>query len=113
MDLRERIVAACAEGATHTSVAQRFGVCTKTVQRYVARAARGELAPRPVPGRVRVLNLEQTELLRSLVAERTDWTLESLSSELAKRCAVEVKRSTLHLHLQRLGISFKKKRASP
>lgn len=113
MDLRERVVAACAAGATHTSVAQRFGICTKTVQRYVARDARGELAPRPLPGRPRVLNEEQTQQLRSLVAQRTDWTLASLSQELAQRNGVEVKLSTLHLHLQRLQISFKKKRASP
>lgn len=50
MDLRERIVAACAEGASQVSVAHRFGVCAKTVERYISRAARGELAPRPLPG---------------------------------------------------------------
>ena len=69
MDLRERIVAACTEGASQASVAQRFGVCSKTVQRYVARAARGELAPRPLPGAAPRLRPDQEAAFLSMVVD--------------------------------------------
>ncbi len=61
MDLRERIVAACASGETAASVAQRFGVCSRTVQRYVERARRDALVPTPIPGRPPRLAREQLD----------------------------------------------------
>lgn len=63
MDLRERVVAACEQGQSQVEVAQRFGVCTKTVQRYVARAKAGQLAPRPLPGRSPRLAPDQEPVL--------------------------------------------------
>jgi len=59
MDLRERIVAACASGETAAAVAQRFGVCSRTVQRYVERAKRDALVPTPIPSRPPRLAREQ------------------------------------------------------
>lgn len=109
MDLRERIVTAVAEGATHVSVASRFGVCTKTVQRLVARAARGELAPRPLPGRSPRLPVEDEETFVAMVDEGSDWTIEQLSQEWHKRRGVLLPRSTLHDHLKRLRGRFKKR----
>ena len=111
MDLRERIVAACAEGATQKSVAQRFGVCAKTVQRYVARAAAGALAPRPLPGRAPRVDEAAQRPLQALVSERPDWTLDSLSAAWTERTRQHLPRSTLHDSLKRAGLSYKKKRA--
>lgn len=108
MDLRERIVAACAGGASQVSVAQRFGVCSKTVQRYVARAARGELAPRPLPGRAPRLGAEQEEAFVSMVAQTSDWTVDALCVEWEKRSGVLLPRSTLHDALKRHKGRFKK-----
>jgi len=108
MDLRERIVAACAEGASQRSVAQRFGVCSKTVQRYVARAVRGELAPLPLPGPALRLRPEQEEAFVSMVQERRDWTVDTLCVEWEKRSGVLWPRSTLHDHLKRVRGRYKK-----
>ena len=108
MDLRERIVAACTEGASQASVAQRFGVCSKTVQRYVARAARGELAPRPLPGAVPRLRPDQEEAFLSMVQETSNWTVDALCLEWEKRSGVLLPRSTLHDHLLRLRGRYKK-----
>lgn len=113
MDLRERIVTACAAGASQVSVAQRFGVCPKTVQRYVARgyvarAARGELAPRPLPGRSPCLGSEQEEAFVAMVQEKVDWTVDGLCVEWESRSGVMLPRSTLHDHLTRLKGRYKK-----
>jgi transposase len=108
MDLRERIVAACAGGASQVSVAQRFGVCSKTVQRYVARAARGELAPRPLPGPAFRLRPEQEEAFILMVQETSNWTVDALCLEWEKRSGVLWPRSTLHDHLKRLKGRYKK-----
>ena len=108
MDLRERIVAACGEGASQVSVAQRFGVCSKTVQRYVARASRGELAPLPLPGPAFRLRPEQEEAFVSMVQEKRDWTVDALCVEWEQRSGVLLPRSTLHDHLLRLRGRFKK-----
>lgn len=109
MDLRERIVAACAEGASQLSVAQRFGVCSKTVQRYVARAARGELAPFPLPGPAPRLRPDQEGAFVSMVEERSDWTIDQLCVAWEERSGVLLPRSTLHDHLRRLKGRYKKK----
>ena len=109
MDLRERIVAACAAGASQVSVAQRFGVCPKTVQRDVGRAARGELAPRPLPGRSPGLRSEQEEAFVAMVQEKVDWTVDGLCVEWESRSGVMLPRSTLHDHLTRLQGRYKKR----
>ena len=68
MDLRERIVAACASGEKEGIVAQRFGVCIRTVQRYVARSAHNTLPPTPIPGRpARVLPEQEAAFVKRLL----------------------------------------------
>lgn len=113
MDLRERIVSAYAGGATQKSVSLQFGVCLKTVQRYVWRARAGELAPKALPGRARRLSAEGHQRLEELVAQKSDWTLESLSRELEVQTGVHLGRSTLHDALKRQRISYKKRVALP
>jgi len=108
MDLRERIVAACGEGASQKSVAQRFGVCAKTVQRYVARASRGELAPHPLPGRTPRLRADQEAAFVAMVQQNSNWTIDQLCVEWEARCGTVLPRSTLHDHLRRLKGRYKK-----
>ncbi len=88
-------------GAALWSVAQRFGVWRKTVQRYVGRAARGELAPRPLPGQSPGLRSEQEEAFVAMVQEKVDWTVDGLCVEWESRSGVLLPRSTLHDALQR------------
>ncbi len=108
MDLRERIVSACAEGASQVSVAARFGVCSKTVQRYVARASRGELSPLRHPGPARRLGAEQDEAFVLMVQETPNWTIDGLCVEWERRSGVLLPRSTLFDQLRRLKGRYKK-----
>lgn len=109
LDLRERIVAACCAGQSHVTVAQTFGVCSKTVQRYVARARRGELAPRPLPGRAPRLAKQDEANFVVMLQETSNWTLLQLQQEWQQRSGVFLPRSTLHDHVKRLGGRYKKR----
>ena len=113
MDLRERIVSARLAGESVASVAQRFGVCTKTVRAYQARAAQGQLSPRPRPGKAPRLLPEHEAAFVAMVEQSSDWTVVALSEEWQKRSGVLLPRSTLHDHLKRLGARYKKRVASP
>ncbi len=113
MDLRERIVSACAAGATQKSVSLQFGVCLKTVQRYVRRARLGTLAPKPLPGKAWRLDVTGHQQLTELVASRSDWTLETLARQLHAQTGVLLASSTLHDALRRQGLSYKKRVVSP
>ena len=111
MDLRERIVAARVQGETVESVAQRFGVCTKTVRVYEKRAVQGRLPTTPRPGKTRRLSPEQHQELLILVQQRSDWTLLSLGQAWQERTGEVLPRSTLYDYLRRLNLSYKKSRA--
>jgi transposase len=113
MDLRERIVAACASGETAASAAQRFGVCSRTVQRYVERAKRDALVPTPKSGRPPRLAREQEAAFLALLDESPNWTLLGLQAEWQARSGVFMPVSTLHDCLKRLGGRFKKRVVSP
>lgn len=112
LDLRERIVGARKLGESVTSVAQRFGVCTKTVRVYEKRAAQGRLSPTPRLGRACRLSETDHRALAALVSERSDWTLASLAQAWQERGGCELPSSTLHDALGRIGITYKKRVAS-
>lgn len=113
MDLRERIVSARRGGESVESVAQRFGVCSKTVRVYEKRAAHGRLHPTPRPGKARRLDASEHEALVALVKERSDWTLPALSQEWHKRTGQNVPSTTLRDALHRSQMTHKKRVASP
>jgi transposase len=112
LDLRERIVTARRNGESVESVAQRFAVCTKTVRTYEKRAAQGRLSRTLQTGKDRRLSPEQHEELRTLVLERSDWTLASLGQAWQERTQQELPSSTLHDALNRLDMTYKKRVAS-
>lgn len=113
MDLRERIVAARGAGESVEGVAQRYGVCTKTVRVYEKRAAQGQLSPTPRPGKACRLDEAAHAALRALVQERSDWTLASLAQAWQERTGQELPSSTLHDALGRVGVTYKKRVAWP
>jgi transposase len=113
MDLRKRIVASCALGEDIGEVAQRFGVCTRTVQRYLDRSGRDALSPTPIPGRPARVASEEEAAFVSMLEESSDWTLLQLQDEWHKRSGVFLPRSTLHDHVKRLKGRYKKRVASP
>ena len=113
MDLRERVVAACdAGGQTQREVAERFNVSTSTVRRLLARrAATGSVAPRPHAGGFDSRVDEAARgVLRGLVAEQPDATLEELRGRLADRAGVAVAVTRVSQVLLELGLPRKKSR---
>ncbi len=108
VDLRERIVSACQSGASQVSVARRFGVCGKTVERLMSRAATGELAPRPKSGRPRRLSASQSEALGTMLQEQVNWTLDQLCAQWQERTGQMLPRSTMHDQVRALGARYKK-----
>ena len=113
MDLRERIVAARQQGESVERVAQRFGVCTKTVRVYEKRASQGFLLPTPRPGKARRLSESDHVALRALVQERSDWTLAALAQAWQDKTGQEVPPTTLRDALKRLGMTYKKRVVLP
>ena len=109
LDLRERIVSACQAGATQVSVAARYEVCPKTVQRLVARAEAGELARAPITGRRARVSAEQEAELVSLLEEGPNWTVDSVCQAWHERTGQLLPRSTMHDAMKRVGARFKKK----
>ena len=87
VDLRVRVLAAVAAGASHREAGARFGVSAASVSRWRALARRrGDVRPGPLGGDRRSGRIEaQAELIRALLAETPDITVEELRAALAGR----------------------------
>jgi len=87
VDLRTRVLAAVAEGASHRAAAARFGVSAASVSRWRAlERARGDVRPGPLGGDRRSGRIEaQAPLILDLLAETPDITVEELRAALAAR----------------------------
>ncbi len=85
LDLRTRVLAAVAEGASHRQAAARFGVSAASVSRWRARErAQGDARPGPLGGDRRSGRVEaQSGLILRLVEETPDMTIEELRVALA------------------------------
>lgn len=114
VDLRERILAACDNGATEKEAAERFDVSEDTVQRYKRhRRERGTLVPKPIPGRPPHIKEDQHEEFAALVASKTTWTLDSLGDAWKKKYGIKPTVSVLSDTCKRLKITRKKSPALP
>lgn len=114
LDLRERIAAALAEGATTRAVAKRFGVSVATAVRIGQKQRAGSgLGPGKIGGhRPFILGPETTDWLHQRLTEKRDLTMKALAAELADR-GVIVTVDTVWRCVRRLGLSFKKNAAGP
>jgi transposase len=109
LDLRERILAACDEGATEIQAAERFGVSQDTVQRYKRRRREtGSVAPTPRRGRAPKIKPEQHEEFKQLVASKTNWTLAAMADAWHEKTGVRLSVGALCQTCRRLRITFKK-----
>ena len=112
MDLRERVVAACDEGAdTRAEVAERFSVSESWIRRLLQRRREsGSIAPKPHGGgQPPAFDAEAAERLRQALADDPDATLE----ELARASGVACSTAAVDRTLRRLGITRKKSRSGP
>ena len=87
VDLRTRVVAAVAAGASHRMVAARFGVSAASVSRWRAlERERGDVRPGALGGDRRSGRIEaQAPLILGLLAETPDITVEELRAALGGR----------------------------
>ena len=116
-DLRERVLLAGEAGLPPTEVARRFGIGLSTVYlwRQQARAEGRRCAKPHGGGRALGIDPAGERILRALVAERNDRTLDEYGAHLAERTGrPPVSRPTLCLcrALRRLGLRRKKRRCA-
>jgi len=112
LDLRERSLAAYDQKqGTRDEVAHRFRVSLGLVKKLLQqRRHTGDLRPRHrYCGRKPLLGQSYQQRLRELVARQPDLTLEELRQALAVRCTLQA----IHYVLQRMGLTYKKRRSGP
>lgn len=108
-DLRERAVAAVEAGQRRGEVVRAYGVDPRTVERWLARARRGEaLADRPRAGRPPKIAPAAYGALRAQVASAPDATLAAHCARWEQDHGVRVSPTTMGRLLARLGLPLKK-----
>ena len=114
VDLRTRVLAAVAAGATHREAAARFGVSAASVSRWRRlEREKGDVSPGPLGGDRRSGRIEaQADLVLGLLAETPDITVEELRAALAAR-GHAFGYGTLQLFFARRRITRKKRRRTP
>ena len=114
-DLRERVLLADEAGVPPAAVAERFGVGLATVYLWRQQAhTEGRRCAKPHGGgRARGIDPAGEAIVRALVAERNDRTLDEYIEQLAARGGPRVSRPTLCRALRRLGLWRKKRRCAP
>ena len=111
LDLRERVVAAVADGLSRRQAAERFGVSPASAVRWCALGRdHGDPKPKPMGGDQRSQRIEaHADFIMAAVAEKSDITLEELRERLAGE-GVGVAVSTLWRFFARRGYTWKKRR---
>jgi transposase len=112
LDLRQRILKAYDQGrSTREEVAARFDVSLGLVKKLIQqRRHTGDIAPRHHhSGRKRKVLPSHEQQLSVLLKKKPDMTLEELHAALGLKCTVP----TIHHTLERMGLSYKKRRSGP
>jgi transposase len=114
VDLRERVVAAVAAGASCHGAAARFGVSVSSASRWVERVRQeGQVAPKPSGGDHASPRIEaHADLILSLSEQRPEIYLRELRDTLAER-GVATSTSGLWRFFRRHRITRKKGRSTP
>jgi transposase len=112
LDLRERVLSAVADGASHRAAAARFGVSAASVSRWRAlEREQGDARPGPLGGDRRSGRIEaQGALIRELLGATPDITTEELRTALAER-GQSFGYGTLQRFFRRHGLTRKKRPA--
>lgn len=110
-DLRERVLRVCEVGAeSQAAIARRFEISETTVARWLRSLHEaGRREPKPHGrGIASVLDADGGAVLRSLVTEKNDATLEEYAAAFAKRTGSEISGSSICRALKRHGLVIKK-----
>ena len=116
IDLRQKILRACERRlGSQRALANLFGVSLSFVEKLVRRhRTTGDITPKPHAGGQRPsLDAAADTLIRQLVHDNTDITLEELCARVAGERGVRVSVATMCRVLQRLGLPRKKSRSTP
>jgi transposase len=114
VDLRERVVAVIAAGASCRAAAERFGVgASSAIRWWSMHRQAGSVAPGPLGGDRRSGRIEaHAPLILGLLEQTPDITLSELRTELAE-AGVPVSIATLWRFFARRRITLKKSRRTP
>lgn len=108
-DLRRRAVETILDGATIPETAEHHGVSISSIVRFLKlHRETGRVSPAQFGGYKDFALAEHEELVRQLVADQPDITLEELVARLAKK-KVTVGKSSVSRFLHHLKLTFKKK----
>lgn len=116
IDFRRKIIKAHEdESISQRKLAKRFGVAKSFVQKLLKQYRETDsVAPKPrIQQTPPKLTEEHLAVLRQLVEEQNDATLEELRARLAAKTNVLVSRSTINRALKKLDLTVKKKRSMP
>jgi transposase len=107
-DIRERVVAAVAEGASTRAVAARFGVAVSSVVKWTQRyRATGSVAPGKMGGHRKPVLEPHRAFIMERLGQTPHLTFHGLKAELAAR-GVRVTHNAVWQFLRREGLRFKK-----
>lgn len=115
-DLREKIVRAYDEGlGSQRQIAEMFGVSRSFVEKLLhRRRITGEIAALPHGGgRTALCQQKEHLLVRRLIQQQPDATLDELCEALERKRRLRVSRPTMSRVLQRLSLPRKKSRSMP
>ena len=114
VDLRDRVLTAVDDGLSHRDAGERFGVSAASVSRWrTLRRKTGSTHPLRLGGDRRSGRIEaQASLIRSLLEQTPDITIEELRHDLARRGHV-FGFGTIRRFFVRHGITRKKRRSTP
>ena len=114
VDLRERVVAAVADGASQHKAAERFGVSVSSASRWCGQADKtGDVVPKPRGGDQRSHRIEgHADRIMTLYEEQPTIFLWELRAALAER-GIKTSQSGLSRFFKRHKITRKKTRTTP
>jgi transposase len=113
LDIRKRIVAAVEGGASRRAAAERFAVSESSAVKLMKHWEQtGSLEPGQMGGHRTFALAAHEALVRELIAEAPDQTLDELWDRLAKH-GVVVGRTSVHRYVSALGLTRKKRHSTP
>lgn len=108
-DLRDRVLAASAEGSSARQAAARFGIGVSTAIVWVRREEVSGVRSALVRGQPKGSKLDiHAEFLLGLIADTPDITLHEMKFELKERLGVSAAIGTIWKFFDRRDITFKK-----
>ena len=113
VDLRQRVVSACLEdGFTYFEASAHFGVGYASVSRWLRlHRETSQLEAKPFPGREPRIDAEGEALVRKLVADSPDATVNELAEAYTNVLGVaRLAPCIMHRALAKLGLTRKKRR---